>query len=144
MSPSLLPCRSARLRVDIERGRVAPAGIALGLEVARVHEVHPVMQVHLELAPAVLSADPAGRVLQERVHLARREAHEPLEPDRPGPRLLHADGRRELRPHADELREDLPARRVRDAPVGEIALEVWLDEIPAPRSYHCDAKCNMR
>src|SRR5437867_4040152 len=117
---------------------------AIRLEVTRVHEVHPVMEVHLELSAAVLRADPAGRVLQERLHLARRQAHEPLEPDRPGPRLLHADRRGELWPHADELREDLSARRVRDAAVDEVTREVRLDDVPAPRGNHCGAKCIMR
>src|SRR4029453_12011055 len=65
----------------------------------------------------------------------------PLEADRADPRLLDADGRGELRPHADELLEHLAAGGVRDAAVDQIALEVRLDEVPAPRRNHCEAQC---
>src|SRR4029453_3058661 len=135
-------CR-ASLGVEVERRRFLPLGLALGLEVARVHEVQAVMQVHLELAAAVPAADPARGILEERLHLARRQADEPFEANRPRPRLLHADGRGEVGPDARELFEDLSAARAPDALVGEIALEVRLDEVPAPRSNHCGAQCIM-
>src|SRR6266436_125023 len=135
--------RAVGLRVQIERRRLFPQGLALGLEVPGVHEVQAVMQVHLELAAAVSAADPARGILEERLHLARGQPNEPLEADRSRPRLLNADGRGEIGPHAAELFEDLPAARALDALVGEIALEVRLDEVPAPRSNHCGAQCIM-
>src|SRR5262245_40827766 len=95
--------RAGVLLVQIERPRLLPQRLALGLEVLGVHEVETVMQVHLELAAAVAAADPARRVVQEGLHLARRQADEPLEADRPGPWLLHADRRGEVRPDAPEL-----------------------------------------
>ena len=106
-------------------------------------EVQAVMEVHLELAAAVPAADPARGIFEERLHLARRQADEPFEANRPRPRLLHADGRGEVGPDARELFEDLSAARALDALVGEIALEVRLDEVPAPRSNHCGAQCIM-
>jgi len=128
---------------EVQRGRVAPAGVAVGLEVPRVHEVQPVVQVHLELAAAVARTDPPRRIVQERRHLARGQAHEPLEADRSRPWLLHADRRRELGPHADEFLQNLPAGGMGDAAIDQIALEIRLDEIPAPRRNHCDAQCTM-
>src|SRR5215813_9364294 len=130
-------------RVDVERRRVLPLRLALGLEVTGVHEVQAVMQVHLELAAAVAAADPARWILEQRVHLARRQADEPLEADGAGPGLLHADGRGEVGPDARELLEDLSATRVRDAAVDQVALEIGLDEVPAPRGNHCGAQCIM-
>src|SRR5262249_33769820 len=94
------------------------------------------MQVHLELAAAVAAADPTRRILQERVHLGQRQADQPLEADRARPGLLHANGRGELRPHARELREDLPAAWALEPAVDQVALEVWLDQVPAPRGHH--------
>src|SRR6266478_6863383 len=79
--------RAVGLRVQIERRRLFPQGLALGLEVPGVHEVQAVMQVHLELAAAVSAADPARGILEERLHLARGQPNEPLEADRSRPRL---------------------------------------------------------
>src|SRR5256885_13222425 len=62
-------------------------------------------------------SDPARRVGEERLEVARGHPHEPLEADRPGERLLHPDGRRELRPHAEEFLEHLLAGGSLDAPV---------------------------
>src|SRR5262245_4605713 len=101
------------------------------------------MQVHLELAAAVAAADPARRILEERVHLGRRQADQPLEADRACPGLLHADGGGELGPHARELLEDLPAAGAREAAIDQVPLEVRLDEVPAPRGNHCGAQCIM-
>src|SRR2546430_6418042 len=92
------------------------------------------MQVHLELAAAVAAADPARRVFQERVHLARGQAYQPFEADRSGPGLLNPDGRGEIGPHARELFEDLPAGGAREAAIDQVALEIRLDEGPAPPS----------
>src|SRR5215510_3124063 len=130
-------------RVDVERRRVLPLRLPLGLEVTGVHEVQAVMEVHLELAAAVAAADPARRILEQRVHLARRQADEPLESDGAGPGFLHADGRGEVGPDARELFEDLSATRARDAAVDQVALEIRLDEVPAPRGNHCGAQCIM-
>src|SRR5437660_12770479 len=71
--------RSASLRVEIERRRLFPPRLALRLEVSRVHEVHAVMQVPLELAAAVPAADPARGFLEACLHLARGHANEPLD-----------------------------------------------------------------
>src|SRR5258705_13108729 len=120
-------------RVHVEGRGVSPVRLALGLEVARVHEMQAVVQVHLELASAVAAADPARRVLEERVELARRQAEQPFEADGSGPGLLHTDGRGELGPHARELFEDLSAAGACDAPIDQLALQVRLDEDPAPR-----------
>src|SRR5262245_18327313 len=131
-------------RLQVERRRLTPARVTLGLEVARADEVQAVVQVQLELAAAVPGAKPSGGVIEQRRHLARWKPYEPLEANRAGPRLLDADGRGELRPYADELLEHLAARGMRDAPIDQIALQVGLDEIPAPRGNHCEAQCTTR
>src|SRR3989442_8165806 len=107
--------RSASLRsfdarsVEAELRHVPPARLALGLEVLGGHEVHPVVEVQLELPAAVSRADPPRRVFEERCHLGRGEAHEPLEPDRAGERLLDAERRGESGPDARELLQGLSA-----------------------------------
>src|SRR2546430_3222304 len=107
--------RSASLRsfdarsVEAELGHVPPARLALGLEVLGGHEVHPVVEVQLELPAAVSRGDPPRRVFEERCHLGRGEAHEPLEPDRAGERLLGAERRGESGPDARELLQGLSA-----------------------------------
>src|SRR6059036_2010728 len=140
---AIRPAAASGSRVDVEGRRVYPLRLAHGLEVARVHEVQAVMEVHLELAAAIAAGDPARRIVQERVHLVRRQANEPFEADGAGPGLLHADRRGEIGPHARELLEDLPAARARDAPIDQVALEIRLDEVPAPRGNHCGAQCIM-
>src|SRR5438552_16297929 len=94
-----------------ERRRILPQRLALGTEVLRVHEVEAVVQVHLELAAAVPRADPAHGVGEEVLHLDGRQPHEPLEPDGALPRLLDANGGRELGPHPSELLQELSPRR---------------------------------
>src|SRR5256886_8731462 len=90
--------RSASLRsfdarsVEAERRHVPPPRLALGLEVLGGHEVHPVVEVQLELPAAVSRGDPPRRVVEERHHLGRGQTHQPLEPDRAGERLLDTNG----------------------------------------------------
>src|SRR2546422_11777005 len=62
---------SPLLTLQLECRRVAPPGVTLGFEVPRVHEVHSVVQVHLELASAVPVAEPPRGIVQQRCHLAR-------------------------------------------------------------------------
>src|SRR4030095_10299559 len=67
------PELSAGLGLQVERRRFAPARVTLGLEVARAHEVHAVVQVQLELAPAVPRGQPSGGIVQERRRLRRTQ-----------------------------------------------------------------------
>src|SRR5437870_10659031 len=110
------------LRVQIQRRRIVPPGLALGLEVSRIHEVQAVMEIHLELATAVPTADPVRGILEERLHRTRGQADQPLEADRSGPRLLNADGRRAVGPDARELVADLPGAGALDALVDQFSL----------------------
>src|SRR5438067_2061825 len=73
----------------------------------------------------------------------RARASQPFDADRSGPRLLNPDGRGEIGPHARELFEDLPAGGTREAAIDQVALEIRLDEVPAPRGNHCGAQCIM-
>src|SRR4029450_7950903 len=75
------PDYRAGLGLQVERRRLAPARVTLGLEVARTHEVHAVVQVQLELAAAVPSSEPSGGIVEQPRHIARREAHETLAED---------------------------------------------------------------
>src|SRR5258705_4892319 len=138
-----LPFSGSRSGVHVERRRVLPQRLAFGLEVTRVHEVQAVVQVHLELTSAVMTADPARRILQERLHLSRWQAYQPLETDRSGPGLLHADRRGELGPHPRELFEDFPAARALYTTVEQVALQIRLDDVPPPRGKYCGAPCIM-
>src|SRR6185503_14528912 len=100
--------------------------------------------VHLELATAVAGGDPALGVIEERGHVLGGQPHEPLEADGAGKGLLHADGRRDDRPYAAELLEDLLAGRAGDGAVEQVAREIRLQKIPAPRGNHVAAECTMR
>src|SRR5438067_4649517 len=76
---------------QVQRRHVDPARVARGLEVLRVHEMHPVMQVQLELATAVARPDPPLGIVEERLRLGRRQADEPLEANGAGVRLLDTE-----------------------------------------------------
>src|SRR3989449_9953384 len=82
---------------------------ARGLKFLGGQEVPPGGEVQLDLPAAVSRGDPPRRVFEERCHLGRGEAHEPLEPERAGERLLDAEGRGESGPDARELLQGLSA-----------------------------------
>src|SRR5207237_1743977 len=103
-----------------------------------------VVQVELELAAAIARGDPALGIVEERPGLGRRQPDEPLEADGAGVWLLHAEGGRDLGPHARELFQHLLAGRPRDATVGEVAPQVWLEKVPAPRRDHWRMECITR
>src|SRR2546426_11748692 len=128
--------RAAAASVEHQLGSVPPERVPVGLEVLGGDEVHSLVEIHLELAAAVAGADPARGVLEKRLHLPRREAYQPLEADGAGKGLLHADRRRELGPHPGELLQHLSTRGALHAPVEEIAPEIRLDQLPAPRGDH--------
>src|SRR2546428_13663714 len=55
------------LRVQVQRRNFGPARLARGLEILRVHEVHALVQVELELAAGVARGEPALWCWGERV-----------------------------------------------------------------------------
>src|SRR5262245_12928828 len=136
------PARSGRApptSIEGQLGHVAPARLALRLEVLRVHEVEAVMEVHLELPAAIAVVEVGHGVVEKRAHRVTAEPDEPLEPDRAGEGFLDADGCRELGPHAREFLEELAARRALDAVIHEGTAEIGLEELPAPGGNHCGA-----
>src|SRR6185436_4401916 len=128
----------------LQRWRVDPPRIARRLEVLGVDEVHPVVEVHLELAAAVALADPSHRIVQERLHRLTGQTHQPLEADGAGEGLLHSERNRHARPHTTEFFEDLLAAGAFDAAIDEVTREVRLDQVPAPLGDHVVAECTMR
>src|SRR5689334_21583677 len=130
--------------VELQRRHRRPQRLAGRLEVLGVHEVQAVVQVHLELAPAEPAADPGFRPVEELRHLRGGQAHEPLEADGAGERLLHTDGGCDGRPDAGEFLEDLIAGGPRDTAIEQVAREIRLEQVPAPRRNHDAAECTMR
>src|SRR5215470_17424109 len=125
--------------IEGQLGDVSPARLALRLEVLRIHEVEAVMEIHLEFPTTVAGVEIRHRIVEKRPDRIAAQSDQPLEADRPGKRLLHPDGRRDLRPHAREFLEELASRGPLDAAIHEITAEIGLEEIPAPSGNHCDA-----
>src|SRR5262245_22180583 len=84
----------------LQLGDRLPARRPGRLEVLRADEMHAVVEVHLELAAAEPLGDERLGRLQERTHRLAGQAKEPLEADRPLPRLLDEDGAGQVRPQA--------------------------------------------
>src|SRR5262249_38112037 len=114
-------------------GQRHPAGRPRRLEVLGVHEVHAVVEVHLELPAAEALAEKALGIAEEGAHGVAPKAGEALEANRAHPGLLDEDRAGEVRPHSPQLGQGLLRGRLRVATPLEGPIHVILEQDPRPR-----------
>src|SRR5215510_12940197 len=123
---------SSAMSILRELGNGLPVRRTFGLEVLRVHEVHAVVNVQLELPAPEPLPDECLRSLEERPHLVAAEPEKPLEADGPLPGLLDENRARQIRPQTSHLVQRLPGRGIRRAAALEGPVDVILDQDPRP------------